>query len=68
MPDRKTIQDIYIRVCRDSGFGLDYIAAAQLAAKVVGIHPLDIWIAMPSLSVMEEIATGAHPSVRRDAA
>jgi hypothetical protein len=59
--DRTTIQQIYVRVCRDSGFGLDSIRAATLTANMVGCSPLEVWLAMPSLDVMDEIAAGQHP-------
>ena len=60
--NRAEIQNLYIRVCRDSGFRLNYVAAAQIAASAGGFHPMDVWIAMPSLSVMQEIARGEHPA------
>jgi hypothetical protein len=61
---RELIQSVFIRVCRDSGFGLDAVRAADLTAMMLGLHPLEIWIAMPSFSVMEEIAAGRHPAAR----
>ena len=65
---RTEIQNLYIRVCRDSGWQMDYIEAAKLAARVGGFHPMDVWIAMPSLSTMREIAHGDHPACQRIAA
>lgn len=59
---RKLIQDMYVRVCRDSGFQLSWEQATKLTAKVGGWHPLDVWMAMPSMDVMEEIAEGKHPA------
>lgn len=61
-PDRKTIQDIYIRICRDSGFQLSWDRAAHLAGQVGGFHALDVWNAMPSLDTMRQIAAGEHPA------
>jgi len=61
---RKFIQDLYIRVCRDSGFNMDYIRAAHFAGMVGGFHAMDVWIAMPSLEVMQQIAKGTHPAAR----
>lgn len=58
---RETKQDLFIRTCRDSGFRLDAIDAAIITANAIGCHPLEIWTAMPSLSVMEKIAKGNHP-------
>ncbi|ANC85486.1 hypothetical protein A7E77_00365 [Sphingomonas sp. NIC1] len=63
--ERKLRQDLYIRVCRDSGFQLDMYRAAALAGKIGGFHALDVWTAMPSLDVMAQIAAGTHPSARR---
>lgn len=62
--DRELLQKIYIRICKDSGFQLDWYKACWLAAKVAGRHPIEMWQAMPSLGVMEEIAAGTHPVVR----
>lgn len=62
MTERETMQQVYIRVCRDSGFQLDMHRAAALAAKIVGKHPIDIWCSMPGLDVMAEIAAGTHPA------
>lgn len=62
--NRKLVQDIYIRVCRDSLFSLPAVRAAALAAMILKTHPLAIWLAMPSYDVMEEIARGQHPAVR----
>lgn len=59
---RKFIQDLYIRVCRDSGFAMEYTRAAHFAGKVGGFHAMDVWTAMPSLQVMEQIAKGEHPA------
>ena len=58
--DRKLKQDIYIRVCKDSGFQIEYIQAAILAAKVVGCHPMEIWMAL-DMDLMKRIASGEHP-------
>jgi len=63
-PDRETIQSLYIRVCRDSGWQLPYDRAAHLAGKVGGFHAMDVWIALPSLEVMMQIAAGDHPSCK----
>lgn len=58
--DRKLKQDVYIRVCKDSGFRLDSTNAAILAAKVLGCHPLEILIAL-DFDNMNRIANGTHP-------
>jgi hypothetical protein len=57
---RKLKQDVYIRVCKDSGFLLTPTDAAILAAKVLGCHPLEIWLAL-DFYYMEKIASGEHP-------
>lgn len=62
---RDTIQQLFIRLCRDSGFRLDGVRAARLTAAVLGIHPLDVWLAMPCLDVMNDIAAGKHPAAHR---
>lgn len=56
----KTRQDVYIRVCRDSGFQLDSTRAAILAANVLGCHPLEICMAL-DMDLMNKIADGSHP-------
>jgi len=61
MTDRKTRQDVFIRVCRDSKFTMDAVKAATFAALVLDCHPLEIWLAMPDFNTMERIADGSHP-------
>lgn len=65
MTDRETKQQMFIRVCRDSRFALDAVRAAGVAALALRCHPLEIWLAMPSLSVMDDIAAGRHPAALR---
>ena len=60
--ERETIQQVYIRVCRDSGFRLGFDRAAHLAGKILGVSALEIWLAMPCIGVMMDIATGRHPA------
>jgi hypothetical protein len=64
MTSREERQQAFIRVCRDSGFSLESSRAASLAAKVLGIHPLDIWVAIGDLATMDRIACGEHPAAR----
>jgi hypothetical protein len=59
---RKMIQDVFIRLCRDSGFRLSAVAAAQLTGMMLERTPLEIWLSMPSWDVMKEIAAGTHPA------
>lgn len=63
---RKFIQDLYIRVCRDSGFMMDFTRAAAFAGKVGGFHPMDVWTAMPDLDTMRKIAAGDHPAAHKE--
>jgi hypothetical protein len=58
---RAEIQSLYIRICQDSRFQLDFIRATQLTAAIASIHPLEVLPAFPSLSVMASIASGTHP-------
>jgi hypothetical protein len=64
---RVEIQSVYIRVCQDSNFGLDAIAAAQIAAGAAKLSPLEIWVAVGSLDAMDRIARGEHPAAKRNA-
>jgi hypothetical protein len=63
---KEQIRQLYIRVCRDSGFRMDMFRAAAFAGAVGGFHAMDVWLAMPSLQVMEQIADGTHPAVKVD--
>lgn len=62
-PDRKTIQDLYIRICKDSAFQMDYAQAAALTANVLGTGALAVCDAF-GLDIMKQIANGTHPIVR----
>lgn len=63
-PQRKEfIRQLYIRVCRDSGFTLPFDRAAHLAGQVGGFTALDVWMCMPYMEVMVEIAAGTHSSL-----
>lgn len=59
--DRNTITKAYARVCRDSGFSLNYDQAAALVSSMLGIHPLEVWTACGCLDNMQKIADGTHP-------
>lgn len=58
--ERKAIQMAYIRVCRDSGWRMDYIQAAHFTAKLLGMTAFDIWFTL-DLQTMQKIAKGEHP-------
>lgn len=64
-PDRKLKQDVYIRVCKDSGFVLSSTDAAILTAKVLKCHPIEIWLAL-DFYYMEKIASGEHPACQKE--
>ena len=64
MIERRLAQQMFIRVCRDSGFKLGAIRSAIFAAAILKCDPLEIWLAMPSLDVMDLIAAGAHPALK----
>lgn len=61
---RKLKQDVYIRICKDSGFKLEPTDAAILAAKVLECHPLEIWTAL-DFDNMTRIANGTHPICKK---
>lgn len=61
---RKQIQDIYIRVCRDSQFTLDAQRAAILVGMMLNKSPLEVWLNM-DINVMERVASGEHPAAHR---
>lgn len=63
-PARKLVQDLYIRMCRDSGFKLDHIRAAHFVAEMLGISALEVWMTM-DMDIMERIANGTHPAARK---
>jgi len=60
--ERKTITDLFIRTCKDSGFQLPYDQAAALTAGVLKISPMEVWVACGTLDTMQRIATGEHPA------
>jgi len=57
---RKLKQDVFIRVCKDSGFKLTWTNAAILAGNMLNCSPLEIWMTM-DMQTMEKIAAGEHP-------
>jgi hypothetical protein len=56
--DRITIQKTYIRICQDSGFKIDWVAAACLAAKTLKITPVDVWASFSGVNQMIRISDG----------
>lgn len=62
---RKKCQEAYIRVCRDSGWKMDYIDAAIFTGKLIDIHPLILWGAFSGFDQMDRIAKGEHPVCKK---
>lgn len=61
--DRKATQDLFIRICKDSGFQLDAFRVAALVGAVLGCTPFMVYLTMGiNLSTMNEIAAGTHPA------
>ena len=65
MVERVAKQDAFIRVCSDSGYSLEASQAANIAAKVLGCSPLEIWTAFGELNQMDRIADGSHPALSK---
>lgn len=57
--DRATIQKVYVRVCQDSNYTMNSVDAARLAAQILKISPLEIWIAVGSIDMMDRVAAGS---------
>ena len=62
---RKEIQDLYIRICRDSLFKMDYIRVAHFVADMLKISAIEVWMAFSNMSTMERIAAGTHPVCKK---
>lgn len=59
--DRKLHQEIFLRVCKDSGFKMTATDAAIFAAEIIKSHALLVWAAFSDLGLMERLADGTHP-------
>jgi hypothetical protein len=55
--NRDFLQQLFVRVCRDSGFTLDWPRAAILTGMIAKVDPLMVWMAMDS-ETMDKIARG----------
>lgn len=66
MTERQTKIDAFVRVCKDSGFRLGHLQAAQIAAGALRISALEVWIAVGTLDTMKQIAAGQHPVCKED--
>lgn len=64
-PTRQMVQNLFIRICRDSQWSIDAIRAAKLTGQIVGKHPLLVWDDIGSLDIMHSIAAGEHPACHR---
>ena len=60
-PSREIVQQAYIRVCRDSGFQIHWIAACHIVSQILEIPALDVWLKFGDMSNMVRIAEGTHP-------
>ena len=64
MITRTLKQDVYIRICRDSGYQIEFDRAAAMAANILGCSPLDIWMSLGTDNMMA-IASGSHPILQK---
>ena len=58
MDHQKIIRELYIRTCKDSGYQLEWAKAAKFVADELDTHPLQVWVAFPSMEDMKKIAEG----------
>ena len=56
--EQRLLQQLYLRICKDSGYRLDATRAAILAGQTAGVSPLLVWIAVGSFDCMERGARG----------
>ena len=63
MSERNTIHKLFVRVCHDSGYKLEWTKATRLVADILGMHPISVWAAFPGMDDMERIANGSHPCI-----
>lgn len=68
LEEREELRTLYIRVCKDSNFKMDFIKAAHFTAEVMSTKrptlAIDVWDCFGYLGVMEQIAKGNHPAVK----
>lgn len=60
---RETIQNLFMRVARDSGFRMPATQVARFTAKALSISPIAVWGAFADIDQMREVAAGNHPAV-----
>lgn len=63
MADREHIQQIFIRVARDSGFKMDAFEVAKMTASLAKAQPLEVMGAF-GFANMISVANGTHPVVK----
>jgi len=65
MVDRTLAVDLYVRVCQDSGFQMDYLKAIKLVAAILQTTALDVWASMKiDFDTLERVAKGTHPAAK----
>lgn len=62
--ERKTITELYVRVCHDMRHDGDFDRAAKLVAGALKIHPLEVLNAV-GFDNMQRISRGESSSVQR---
>lgn len=66
---RHEIQQLYIRICRDSGFRLPFDQAAAVVGDMTGGSALTVWVDTGfTTDMMQEIAAGTHPACKTEIA
>lgn len=63
MLDREYIQQIFIRIAKDSKFKMDAIEVAKMTASLAKVHPLEVMGSF-SFDNMIAVANGTHPVVK----
>lgn len=63
--ERKIRTNLYIRICKDSGYQIPFDQAAALAAKITGWNTLSFMTDI-GLDNMKKIAAGEHPACNRN--
>ena len=66
MPDRKFIQDVFIRTARDSGFAFNGVELAVFVGKLLDISPFMVYAAFSDMDAMNAVAAGTHPAVKNE--
>lgn len=59
MKEQKLAHDLFIRMAKDSNFGLPYTTIAVMTANIMGVHPLTI-LGHIGFNNMIALADGTH--------